>query len=193
MYEIELKAHVKEPEKVSEKLHKIAKFIHSVKKEDSYYTLEKDSKRITARIRKETEFLNGGKKENFLLTYKKKELRLDSSGNLIEVNDEKETNLSSEEALSELFLDSGFNISLKKTKEVEVFQTDTKEGKCTLELCNVEPLGFFLEIEILSEKNDLQTVKNAEEIIKNFFFQCSLKESDIEEKYYSELLKECRT
>ena len=48
------------------------------------------------------------------------------------------------------------------------------------------------EIEILSEKNDLQTVKNAEEIIKNFFFQCSLKESDIEEKYYSELLKECQ-
>ena len=52
MYEIELKAHVKEVSKVSETLHKIAKFIHSVKKEDSYYTLEKNSKKITARIRK---------------------------------------------------------------------------------------------------------------------------------------------
>ena len=192
MYEIELKAHVKEVSKVSETLHKIAKFIHSVKKEDSYYTLEKDSKKITARIRKETEFLNGEKKESFFLTYKKKEMKLNNSGKLIEVNDEKETYLSSEDALSALFIDSGFNISLKKTKEVKVFQTDTKAGKCTLELCNVEPLGFFLEIEILSEKNDLQTVKNAEEIIKNFFFQCSLKESDIEEKYYSELLKECQ-
>ena len=192
MYEIELKAHVKEVSKVSETLHKIAKFIHSVKKEDSYYTLEKDSKKITAIIRKETEFLNGEKKESFFLTYKKKEMKLNNSGKLIEVNDEKETYLSSEDALSELFIDSGFNISLKKTKEVEVFQTDTKAGICTLELCNVEPLGFFLEIEILSEKNDLQTVKNAEEIIKNFFFQCSLKESDIEEKYYSELLKECQ-
>ena len=42
MYEIELKAHVKEVSKVSETLHKIAKFIHSVKKEDSDYTLEKE-------------------------------------------------------------------------------------------------------------------------------------------------------
>ena len=82
MYEIELKAHVKEVSKVSETLHKIAKFIHSVKKEDSYYTLEKDSKKITARIRKETEFLNGEKKESFFLTYKKKEMKLNNSGKL---------------------------------------------------------------------------------------------------------------
>ena len=35
-------------------------------------------------------------------------------------------------------------------------------------------------------------LNESKEIIKNFFFQCSLKESDIEEKYYSELLKECQ-
>ena len=184
MYEIELKAHVKEVSKVSETLHKIAKFIHSVKKEDSYYTLEKDSKKITARIRKETEFLNGEKKESFFLTYKKKEMKLNNSGKLIEVNDEKELFLSESEPFEVFLKDTGFKTTLKKHKTVLSWHYDGAH----LELCTVERLGDFMEIEILTESNDEKTVSQTKEKLLKMLSKCGISEDKIENRYYSQML-----
>lgn len=191
MFEIELKTHVKNRDEVYKKLSEFAEFVHSVKKDDTYYSLNlKENFHISARIRKEIQKSSEGESSLFYLTYKKKELKIDSEGTKIEVNDEKESVLSNPEALESLLFDSGFKVSLKKVKIVDGFTIQTDLGKCNLELCNVEKLGDFLEIEILCENNSAETVKKANKIIKSYFAECEIDESEIEEKYYSQLLKE---
>lgn len=196
MFEIELKAHVKNHEETLKKLHEISEFVHYVNKSDTYYHLEKTSSNvsdrnyISTRIRKVTELSSSDRFEKFYLTYKQKELRTETDGTQIEVNDEKECELSDPKAIEALLKDSGFKVVLQKTKIVHGFKTLTEFGDCNLELCTVPPLGDFLEIEILSRNDDPSTVKSIFEKIKNYFTLCGLSESDIEGRYYSEMLKE---
>ena len=57
------------------------------------------------------------------------------------------------------------------------------------ELCEVPPLGDFLEIEIIKEKNDEETVKKMKDIIMKIFEECGIKKEDIESRYYRDMLK----
>lgn len=193
MTEIELKAHVFDRGKLIENLNSFAKYEKTVTKDDTYFHLEKKSagkNYISARIRKQTEKTENGTKTTNFLTYKKKELKSDSKGIFIEVNDEKETEISDTEAVEILFKDIGFVPALKKHKEVMIFSAQTEYGKATLELCNVQRLGDFIEIEILSGKNDAQTVEKLQGALKKLLSECKIPEKDIEKRYYSEMLKE---
>lgn len=62
--------------------------------------------------------------------------------------------------------------------------------KATLELCNVPPLGYFLEIEILSPSKKDEDVKKVQQILFELLEKCGIEKSCIEEKYYSELLSQ---
>lgn len=211
MTEIELKAHVFDRGKLIENLNSFAKYEKTVTKDDTYFHLEKKEKSthknqsepkttdgnenskknyISARIRRQTEKTEKGTKTTNFLTYKKKELKSDSKGISIEVNDEKETEISDTEAVEILFKDIGFVPALKKHKEVMIFSAQTEYGKATLELCNVQRLGDFIEIEILSGKNDAQTVEKLQGALKKLLSECKIPEKDIEKRYYSEMLKE---
>lgn len=65
--------------------------------------------------------------------------------------------------------------------------TSTEYGQVHLELCNIPQLGDFLEIEIVTE-----TCTNEDGIrdrLKSLIEQSGIPLSNIEERYYSELLK----
>ena len=190
MFEIEKKAHVLDEKKVLAELYNFADFVHFVQKNDVYYSREiSENRHISCRIRTEIEKTEFGEKRTNFFTYKKKENRISENGAKIEVNDEKETEILSEEPLKIFLEDSGFKINLQKQKKVHTFTTQTELGKCNLELCDVFPLGYFLEIEILCKDDSESTVKKANEIIKSFFEKCKISENQIEERYYSEMLK----
>ena len=181
MNEIELKARVKDKAAVEKKLNSFAAFKHAVTRDDTYFK-SPSVKAKKIRIRQETE--DG--KVRWFLTYKKKENKKSSDGTLTEVNEELETEIEDPKPIATYFLDSVFTVDLTKHKEILGW---TFEG-ANLELCNVPPLGWFLEIEILTEKNDDDAVQAAQKKLKELLLKAGLTADDIEEKYYSQLLKE---
>lgn len=196
MLEIELKAHVKNRDALISQLKTFSTFQQKVTRKDTYYHLSIEGKTvdgkdyISARIRKEFKESEKGQQLTTYLTYKRKETRTDAQGTAIEVNDEKETVLSNGETVETLFLDAGFKPALRKEKTVEDFVTETKFGNATLEVCNVQGLGDFLEIEILSQSSDESIIEEIQKELKSLLRKSGIDESQIERRYYSELLKE---
>ena len=191
MNEIEIKAHVYKKDELIKKLNSFAEFKHEVLRDDIYYESPLNPK-IKIRIRKE----KCGKETRFILTYKRKEIKSASENSSTELNEELETELLSSEPLEQFFCDAGLKVALKKHKEVMDWELKlpTSIGniqlKATLELCNVPPLGDFLEIEILSPSKKDEDVKKVQQILFELLEKCGIEKSCIEEKYYSELLSQ---
>ncbi len=193
MYEIELKAHVKNRRDVIKNLERFAVFSAAIEKDDTYYSKEINGKTIKVRIRKETPFtteeipdapqITGQK--SVIFTYKRKEI-ITKDETSIEVNDEKETFLSEAEPFEAFLTDTGFVPSLKKHKITLGWHYDGAH----LELCTVDRLGDFIEIEILSESNEENQVLQAKEKLLKLLSKCGIDESQIEERYYSQMLRE---
>lgn len=187
MNEIEVKARVKDRQKIIDKLNSFAQYQGFVIKDDRYFALQNpdgtfSSKKI--RIRKE----NKNNKETFLLTWKKKEVQETSQGASIEVNDEKECFLSDDACLVSFLEDSGYKIALKKHKEVH----DWTYKNATFELCNVESLGDFLEIEILTSSNEEKVIEKIKEELVELLKKAGLSKDDIEKRMYSQMLSEIK-
>ncbi|MCR5763534.1 MAG: hypothetical protein K6G00_09160 [Treponema sp.] len=191
MTEIELKAHVYDRNTLIKVLNEKASYKGHIIRDDEYYGKSaNDTHKI--RIRKET----SDGKETFLVTYKLKELRTDEGGTTIEVNDEKECSVSTPEALKAFLIDTGYSVQLKKHKDVMDWELAipankamAKDLKATFELCAVPPLGDFLEIEILSSDNDMQTVAEIHAKLEGLLEMTGIPKSNIEKRYYSEMLR----
>lgn len=194
MYEIELKAHVKDRKSLAEKLKVFAKFVRHIKRSDEYYRIpvKKDAAGkdyISVRLRTETVLFPQEESKTFF-TYKRKELRIGADGTMSEVNDEKECILSDGNALKAAFEDAGFTLAQKKQKDVEEYEMHTPFGKAAIELCFVPPLGDFLEIEILSSSNGDLHVKSVQKELMRILDKAEIPPEQIEKRYYSELLAE---
>lgn len=187
MFEIELKAHVDDREKVMESLNSFADYLQSVQKDDVYWAVHKDGRKIQTRIRKEVDLDSGVSK--IYMTYKRKERRIAENGNALEVNDERECEISDSDALETLLKDAGFVVALEKHKSVMGWRF----GECHIELCAVPPLGDFLEIEVMSEKDDEKTAEEKKLKIMEIFNRCGIGEEKIENRYYSEMLAEIKS
>lgn len=195
MYEIELKAHVYNREKTISHLESLAEFDSKIIKNDTYYSLKtqkliNNKDHISIRIRKETIKNSGTNKSETLITYKKKEIRTNEFGTSIEVNEENECTVSDSSPVEKFLIDAGAVIQLKKEKITLRYTLQTDYGQANLELCTVPPLGDFLEIEILSDNNDNQTVEKIQNEIKNLIQKCGISLDCIEPKYYSEMLNQ---
>lgn len=198
MYEIELKAWVDDVSATEEKINQFAKYIGLTEKHDTYWRLKESENGI--RIRQET-----GKP--ITATWKQKNLLQ----NKIELNTEREfiigstdfvndtiPNEKNAEALKnslanfEDFLKlSGFEIHLQKYKSTKTWHHKTDEfNLITIEISYVETLGYFIEIEILSEKNDDKTVTKAQNCLHETLQKCGISKEKIETRYYWQLLKE---
>jgi len=192
MFEIELKAHVDDRKSVIEKLNGFASFLGAVQKDDVYWGKFDGEKKIQARIRKETPFNSDEVpfatkgEEHIFLTYKRKEIRTASDGTSCEVNDEKECTMSDAAALESLFSDLGLSVMLEKHKTVLGWSFE----QLHLELCTVPPLGDFLEIETFAESNEPEIVLPLRKKLIESLKKCGIMEEKIENKYYSELLRE---
>lgn len=204
MFELELKAHVRDRAAVIQQLNSFARFDRIIIKDDSYFKLERPGKeRVTARIRieehrlAENAFTFAGQKtiaQKAFLNYKKKERRsTEPNGIAIEVNDEYETEISDAECVKELLLASGFVNYFSKHKDSFGWYAEC-HGDCFsrahVELCAVPPLGDFLEIEICSPRKDEAAVREIDAALKQLLLKSGLELCDIEERYYSELLEQ---
>ena len=200
MTEIEIKAWVKDRAEVTTKLNSFADYKSRTLKEDTYYTLGGSSPRI--RIRKETIFEGNGRsatpRYTTLVTYKRKELRLNSDGTKSEVNEENEGEISNAQALELYLTDSGHRIHLRKHKDVMLWTSQSsafmsnppKSYPINIELCAVEHLGDFLEIEILYDGSDDNEVSALTQVLYSILEKAGLGADDVEDRYYSELLRE---
>ncbi len=200
MTEIELKAHVPDCQAAVRALDAIATYNGSVQKDDEYWALASLSglQRKKIRIRKQLSRDAAGceHKETFL-TYKIKETRTGADGIKIEVNDERECTVSDASVLESFFTDSGFEVDLKKHKDVKCwtmpldgFDSIPAGLSATLELCNVPPLGNFMEIEILSPDSNPEAVEKRHGVLEVLLEKIGIPRSCIEPRYYSELLRE---
>ncbi|MBO5100191.1 MAG: CYTH domain-containing protein [Treponema sp.] len=195
MYEIELKAIVKNRAEVIKRINKFATYTGAIEKEDNYYSSIHNGKEISVRIRKETPFvstevdskINISCQKTVLFTYKRKKLS-EAEGTHLEVNDEKECLLSDSKPFEEFLQDSGFTLTLSKKKKVLSWQYDG----ALFELCTVPPLGDFLEIEIMSKTNKDDQISVIKEKLISLLKKCNISEDMIEKRYYSELLKQKR-
>ncbi|MBP5436801.1 MAG: class IV adenylate cyclase [Treponema sp.] len=200
MTEIELKAHVKDRAGLEERLNQIAAFKMQVLRDDTYYGLTKES-RCKIRVRRETLLTGGGEEKKTLLTYKRKEMRTLPDGSSSEVNDEKESEILDADVLEAFLKDSGFLVTLKKQKDVKDWELSVKKEDflkdagidqdltATFELCNVPPLGDFLEIEILSPVDTPRVVEALQKKLHELLALVGIGEDQIENRYYSELLR----
>lgn len=190
MKEIEIKAHVYNSQEVIDILNKNAYILGKSEKQDTYYHLPlstpaSDKKNyISVRIRKETTDTT-----RYYLTYKQKELIKQIDGTSIEVNDENETEIQNPAALEKLFASLGGKIALKKQKSVIHWNCEIEGIKTHIELCTIPPLGDFLEIESIQESDDPQLVEKIKKVEESIFTMCNIPLSQIEPRYYSELLK----
>lgn len=193
MYEIEMKAHVESccRQRIIDILNKIAKYTGHVFKSDVYYHIPVKEKKCgyqSVRIRDE----NG----KFYLTFKDKRLvktllevnSVDEIGT--EVNEEKECEICEPKVIESLLENLGGKIFLKKTKDSELWCVERNGMKVNIELCFIEFLGYFLELEILSEQNTPEVFEKARKLELELLEECGIERSKIENRYYSELLKQ---
>ena len=197
MYEIELKAWVDDVPATENKINEFAKYIGLTEKHDTYW--QKKNSEVRIRIRQET-----GKP--IIATWKQKNLK-DGS---VEINTEREFVIGSTEFTNETIpnernaeslknaLDtfesflktSDFQISLQKYKSTKTWHYQTEEfNLITIEISYVEFLGYFIEIEILSEKNDDETISMAQNCLHETLQKCGISKDRIETRYYWQLLK----
>ena len=60
----------------------------------------------------------------------------------------------------------------------------------TFELCNVPPLGDFLEIEILVKDTNEETIKPLQDKLLELLDMTGIGRDKIEKRYYSDMLRE---
>lgn len=197
-FEIELKAHVYNRDDVIARMNSSgAEYLGHTEKADVYYRFNvsqenhSEKKYISARIRRELLKFNGKESSTNYFTYKRKEVLRGKNGSEIEVNDENEfTFEGSTKPLEVFFEDLGGTISLKKEKKVEQWMINLDGEEAHVELCTVPPLGDFLEIEIVKDENDEETVNRCKKIEEKIFEMCNITLNQIEPRYYRDLLAE---
>ena len=192
MYEIELKAHLENKNQTIQTLKTFANYEGFFHKQDNYFKkqLENSEDYISVRIRKEQSKTSNGELNKIFLTYKQKELKTTKDGCSIEVNNEKECELSESSTIISILLDTNFSEYLKKEKIVEKFTYSTKYGIATIEICTIPPIGDFIELEILSNENNNSNIENIKNELYLILEKCNVPLSNIENRYYSQLLKE---
>jgi adenylate cyclase class 2 len=194
--EIEVKAHVDDPQAIKSGVSLPASPPLSFEKDDCYWvpagSLSGGVPKSGVRVRREKRRLPGnGDEEKTLVTYKSKEVR-----NGIEINDEREFTVSDTHAFEELLKRLGLKPGLRKHKQgwAWIFAENTAAGNGNIhvELCEVtgpdRNLGWFAELEILTDDAGPETVSAARERLLNVLDKLRIPRENIEERYYSELL-----
>ena len=180
--EIELKAHIKNHEALKKLLGEKADYLSAFEKEDCYYFLPEPSDRFPSgvRVRREKRtFPDGIEKSTTIVTYKRKEVR-----DGIEVNDEKEFEVQPAEGFEDFLVRMGFMPGAAKKKHGWAFFHDG----ITAELVEVEGLGWFVELEIISEKIPETVFAGEKNRLLAFLDSLGVSREAIESRFYSEML-----
>jgi adenylate cyclase class 2 len=184
MTEIELKAHVENPEQLKIRLESLAEYAGAFEKKDAYWFPKNPGLPVLpsgVRVRREKDTDPGGKTSELVhVTYKSKEVR---EG--IEINDEKEFDVSRTREFEGLIGLLGLEKGIEKKKKGWAYS----RGRINAELCEVDGLGWFIELEILSSKKDGETLDRAREELLCFLKDLGIGKKALESRYYTEMLR----
>jgi adenylate cyclase class 2 len=142
--EIEVKAKVQDPDKLRAHLNVTAAKLHDFYKDDTY--LEHSG--AILRLRKLKVIYGSWEEVSCVLTHK---IKLIKDG--IESNKETEISVVDFDDMLKLLIAFGFRQTYQKIKIGHAF----KKNNVLLELCEVPPLGWFLEAEMISD--DIEEAK----------------------------------
>jgi adenylate cyclase class 2 len=205
--EIEIKAHIPDPESQKAVFSRLAGDPRSFEKDDCYWAAPEPAAmgefpKSGVRVRRETSAYPDGRGiTKKLVTYKSKEIR---SG--IEVNREREFTLSDEGEDGDVFEELLIRLGLKPgTRKHKAGWAWAYKG-ITAELCEVQGfnpgasgnsaggsagernLGWFAELEILAPDDRDETVSAARNRLLELLETAGIPREQIEERYYSEML-----
>jgi len=173
MIEVEAKIKISNPKELRERISKITTYRKKEVKIDHYYTLDKNKYKYptkSIRVRK----INNYYKINFKqkLSYVKG----------VYAKDEREFEVTDIKNFLNLIKDFGFRLWLIKEKYSESYEI---KKNFHIELNNVKNLGWFVEIEYLTDKKNIEKArKKIQEIIKRL----SLEKEEIIKEGYTKLL-----
>ena len=172
MIEVEAKIKIQNPKEFRKLVNQLGKLIEKEEKIDDYYTLQKNKSypRKSLRIRKK----NGIHEINFKerISYK----------NGIHAKNEQEFQVTDINNFLALIADFGFKKWLTKIKHSEIYEL---KNNFHIEINHVKSLGWFLEIEYLTEKNKIEKArKEIQKIIKKL----SIEKNQIIREGYTKML-----
>ena len=179
--EIELKAWIDDPDKTRSRIDSLAQSEGSYEKFDAYWRWKGDTPKnlpLGSGVRVRKEIRHG--KSMGIITFKNKEVR---EG--IEINDEREFEVSDSSVFEELLKRLGLVPWVEKHKTGHSWRAD----RITVELSLVEKLGWFVELEILSDQRDSESVDKARTELLTLLDRLGIGRDRLEERYYIEMLK----
>jgi predicted adenylyl cyclase CyaB len=174
MIEVEAKARILRPEKIRELAQKISKYKGKERKIDDYYTLE-DMKKYP------TKSLRVRKKGNIYQVNFKKRIEANRE---VDVKNENEFEIEKIDDFLRLLEDFGFKKWMRKEKYTEIYEV---KKNFHVELNHLKNLGWFVEVEYLCKKNQIDIAKKNVMIILS---KLGINKKDIETKGYTRLLWE---
>lgn len=176
MTEIEVKARIIDKNSTYTVLKTCTKYTHLFCKSDTYWSKPDFGYGSGVRIRRLDE-----KNPGAVVTWKKKELRGDT-----EVNSEHEFEVSSSADFEALLQELGFAPHIRKKKSGTAWELDD----ILVELCDIEGLGTFIELEILLDNPTEIEVEAARQRLFAALRTLGVDEAAIERRYYTEMLRE---
>lgn len=189
--EIELKAHVKELDVILSNIRNTLGVSQECfqEKRDIYLTNRISEPSVRCRLEKKGLDKND-LKSTLIITAKNK-----LSKNGIEENEEFEIESEGKnfETSVEMFKALGYKITLLKEKSGYSFMYDQFIFPLHIEVLDVKPLGWFLEMEFTVEKKlSYEEVENLKKDLIAALHMFGLQETDIEKRYYRDMLNEQR-
>ncbi|MDR2483311.1 MAG: hypothetical protein LBD08_06740 [Treponema sp.] len=191
-FEMELKAWAADPQAVRGRLSRFASYREEFRREDVYWFPAPDGNppradfpRSGIRIRKEwTRDAAGREAEAVRITYKYKEVR-----DGMEINDERELLLAPPASAGAETLEGLFRLlhlapGASKVKRGEAW----RYGDIRAELCLVEGLGWFAELELLTDRDGPETREAARTRLLELLDKIGIGRDKIEARYYTEML-----
>lgn len=186
--EIEIKAWADDWKSVKNHIDAFAQFTGSYEKFDVYWIVPPDRERFIhgltsgVRIRKESFTKIDDQQEMVTrVCFKKKELRTD-----MEVNIEKEFDITNAAVFEELLSGLGLIRGTSKHKRGWSWMYEN----ITIELSEVEDLGWFCELEIISEQENSDFIALSGKRLYDVLEKTGIDSSKIEPRYYTEMLQE---
>ncbi len=180
--EVETKVKIDKDEvsDLREKIRKIARFVKKEKRGDDYFALRRKFRKRAYpkkafRIRSTTKNKNTANFKKWLRRYWSKD---------IAVKQEFEFNIENPEHFLDLMRDLGFRQWIKKIKSSEGY-LHKKDKRIIIEINKVKHLGYFIEIEYLCQKYEMQKAK---EKIRQVLKELGIKEKQIDNTGYTKML-----
>lgn len=190
---------------IKKQLQTLAHTHATIDKSDIYYRYKNTEDTILdIRLRRHTEIIEDNESVSFFLTYKKT-LHNDDGG---EVNQEFETKIEDCEVIEHIITTMGARVLIKKTKRGDAYSmplmlnTDDDNGAFdTLviyaEFIEVEPLGYFFEIEVvvdmallahMKERGDGDYIALIQKKLLAMAYALGIEQSQLESRKYIDLL-----